>query len=80
LNYKEDLDKMRKYIIMIEKTLDGYNASVPILPGCVAMADTKKEVEKLIYETILFHIEGLEKEGLSIPEENDVEVETMVFA
>ncbi len=71
---------MHRYIVLIEKTEDGYNASVPALPGCVAMADTKKEVEGLIYEAILFHIEGMKKEGLEIPEESETEVQMMVFA
>ena len=70
---------MKKYIVYIEKTSDGYCASVPILPGCVAMADTKEEVEQLIYDAILLHIEGLEKDGIAVPVENNVEVETMVF-
>lgn len=71
---------MRKYTVLIEKSLDGFCASVPALPGCVAMADTKKEVEELIYEAILFHIEGMQKDGLAVPEEADTDVEVMVFA
>jgi len=71
---------VRKYTVIIEKTSDGYCASVPVLPGCAAMADTKKEVEQLIYEAILFHLEGMEQEGLPIPEDNETEVETLVFA
>jgi predicted RNase H-like HicB family nuclease len=71
---------MHRYIVLIEKTADGYSASVPALPGCVAMADTKKEAEELIYQAILFHIEGMKEEGLDIPEESETEVETMVFA
>ncbi|OHD65135.1 MAG: hypothetical protein A2176_00370 [Spirochaetes bacterium RBG_13_51_14] len=71
---------MHRYIVLIEKTEDGYSASVPALPGCVAMADTKKETEELIYQAILFHIEGMKEEGMEIPEESDTEVETMVFA
>lgn len=70
---------MHKYTVVIEKTSDGFSASVPALTGCVAMADTKKEVETLIYEAILFHLEGMAKEGLPIPEEDETEVETMVF-
>ncbi len=71
---------MHKYTIIIEKTADGYCASVPALPGCTAMADTKKEVEQMIYEAIIFHLEGMVKSGLAIPEESDTEVETMVFS
>ncbi len=70
---------MYKYIVVIEKTSDGYSASVPALPGCVAMADTKDKTEELIYQAIRLHIEGLKREGLEVPVERDVEVETMVF-
>lgn len=71
---------MYRYIVIIEKTGDGYSASVPALPGCVAMADTRNETEELIYQAILFHIEGMKEAGLEIPTETNVEVETMVFA
>ncbi len=71
---------MRKYTVLIEKTEDGYCASVPMLPGCVAMADTKAEVEELIYEAILFHLEGMEKDGTPVPIEPETDVEVMVFA
>ncbi|QMW01997.1 type II toxin-antitoxin system HicB family antitoxin [Spirosoma foliorum] len=70
---------MKKYLVIIEKSDTGYGAYVPDLPGCVATAPTKDEVERLIYEGIQFHIEGLELEGLSIPVASS-EAETMVFA
>ncbi len=38
------------------------------LPGCVAVADTKKEVLKLIQEAIEFYIEGLREDGQPIPQ------------
>ena len=70
---------MKKYLVIIEKAETGYGAYVPDLPGCVATAPTKDEVERLIYEGIQFHIEGLELEGLAIPVASS-EAETMVFA
>ncbi len=71
---------MRTYTVIIEKTADGYCASVPTLPGCVAMANTKAEVETLVYEAIRFHIEGLIEEHLPVPEEHETFIETMVIA
>jgi len=69
---------MRKYVVLFEKSKDGFSAYVPDLPGCVAFGDTKEETEKLIYEAIIFHIEGLEKENLPVnPSITDSEV--MVF-
>ncbi|MCD6300289.1 MAG: type II toxin-antitoxin system HicB family antitoxin, partial [Dehalococcoidales bacterium] len=40
----------------------------PDLPGCIATGSTRNEVEKNIKEAISFHIEGLVKDGLPLPE------------
>ncbi len=70
---------MKRYLVVFEKSESGYGAYVPDLPGCVATALTKNDVEQLIYEAIRFHIEGLEEEGLPIPVPTS-EAEIMVFA
>lgn len=57
-----------KYTILIEKTDNGYSASVPDLPGCIAAADTKTEVEALIRDAIVLHLESLHEHGNLIPE------------
>jgi predicted RNase H-like HicB family nuclease len=57
-----------KYAVVIEKAANNYSAYVPDLPGCVAVGDTIEEVERSIREAITFHLEGLQKDGLSIPE------------
>jgi len=57
-----------RYGIIIEKGENNYSAYVPDLPGCVAVGDTIEEVKQEIAEAIEFHIEGLRKDGLSIPE------------
>ena len=56
-----------KYAVMIERGPTSYGATVPDLPGCVAMAETLEEVETLIREAIDFHIEGLLQDGQPIP-------------
>jgi len=56
-----------RYIIILEKSENSFGAYVPDLPGCVAVAETKTEVLKLIQETIEFHLKGLREEGNSIP-------------
>ena len=56
-----------KYAVIIEKGENGYGAYVPDLPGCIAAADTKEEIKKLIHEAIEFHIEGLKEDGEPIP-------------
>jgi predicted RNase H-like HicB family nuclease len=56
-----------KYAVIIEEGENGFGAYVPDLPGCIAAADTKEEVKKLIHEAIEFHIEGLKEDGEPIP-------------
>jgi predicted RNase H-like HicB family nuclease len=63
---------MRKILIIIEKENDSYGAYSPDLPGCVAVGATREEVEEKMYETISFHIEGLEEDGLPIPESRSI--------
>lgn len=70
---------MQRYLVIFEKTATGYSAYVPDLPGCIATGRTKNEAEKLIYESIKFHLEGLKAEKIKIPK-NTVESEMMVFA
>jgi predicted RNase H-like HicB family nuclease len=57
-----------KYAVIIEKGGTSYGASVPDLPGCIAVGETLEEVQRLIREAIAFHLEGLKLEGLPIPE------------
>ena len=56
-----------KYAVVIEKGPTSYGATVPDLPGCVAVAETLDEVETLIREAIDFHIEGLRRDSLPVP-------------
>ena len=56
-----------QYLVVVEKSDNGFGAYVPDLPGCVAAADTRAKVVSLIRETIEFHIEGLKRSGDSIP-------------
>ena len=57
-----------RYAIVIEKGATSYGASVPDLPGCVAVGETLEEAKELIQEAITLHLEGLRAEGLPIPE------------
>jgi predicted RNase H-like HicB family nuclease len=57
-----------KYGVVIEKGETSYGAYVPDLPGCIAVGETLEEVEQLIREAVQFHIEGLQEEGLPVPE------------
>ena len=57
-----------RYAIVFEKGSTSYGAYVPDLPGCVAAAETKDEVIRLIQEAVEFHFEEMREEGLQIPE------------
>ena len=57
-----------KYAVLIEKTDNGYSAYAPDLPGCVAAADTRTEVEDLLREAIVLHLESLREHGEPIPQ------------
>jgi predicted RNase H-like HicB family nuclease len=58
-----------RYAIVIEREpgSKNYSAYVPDLPGCVATGDTVEEVKRLMQEGIEFHLEGLRKDGQTIP-------------
>jgi len=70
---------MVKYVVVFEKTDDGYSAYVPDLPGCIATGKTRNTAEKLIIEAIQFHLEGLKEEKMKIPVHKS-DAETFVFA
>ena len=56
-----------KYVVVVEKGETSYGAYVPDLPGCIAAAETKDEVLRLIHEAIEFHVEGLREDGQPTP-------------
>jgi predicted RNase H-like HicB family nuclease len=57
-----------RYATIIEKMPNNYSAYVPDLPGCVATGLTIEEISIEIQSAISFHLEGLQLEGLAIPE------------
>ena len=59
----------RQYLIVIEGSDDaGYSAYAPDLPGCVASAGTRDDVQREMRDAITFHLEGLQAAGETIPE------------
>lgn len=57
-----------QYLVVIERGPSSYGAYVPDLAGCVAVGQTREEVETLIHEAIEFHLEGMREDGQPIPE------------
>jgi predicted RNase H-like HicB family nuclease len=56
-----------EYLVVVEKGATSYGAYVPDLPGCVAVAETRREVLKLIREGIALHVEALRESGEPVP-------------
>lgn len=47
----------RQYLVVIEPSETGYGAYVPDVPGCIAVGETRAEVEQLIREALEAHLE-----------------------
>jgi predicted RNase H-like HicB family nuclease len=56
-----------KYAVVVERGPSSYGATVPDLPGCVAVGETREEVAALIEEAIEKHIAVLRARGLPVP-------------
>jgi predicted RNase H-like HicB family nuclease len=63
---------MKRYAVVIEKADGNYSAYVPDLPGCVATGPTMAAIEAEIRNAIRFHIEGLQADGLEVPEPTSI--------
>lgn len=57
-----------KYLVVVEPTNTGFSAYSPDLPGCVSTGRSREEVERNMQEAIEFHVEGLQRSGLQVPE------------
>ena len=57
-----------KYVVVYEKSVTGWAAYVPDLPGVIATGSTKEETQQLIREAIELHLEGLREDKMPIPE------------
>ena len=57
-----------QYLVVVEKGDSGFGAYVPDLPGCIAAADTRDEVVRLIREAMEIHVEELKESGDPVPE------------
>ncbi len=56
-----------KYAVVIERGPSSFGATVPDLPGCVAVGATRDEVAALIEEAIEEHIAVLRDQGMAVP-------------
>lgn len=56
-----------KVLVVVETTDTGFSAYSPDLPGCVASAETREEVEVQMREAVEFHLDGLREDGVAPP-------------
>jgi predicted RNase H-like HicB family nuclease len=59
---------MKEYAVIFEKTSTGWSAYAPDLPGLGVAGPTYEATEQLIRDGIAFHIEGLLRDGETVPE------------
>ncbi len=63
---------MRTYTVILTPDLEegGYTVRVPALPGCNTQGETLEEAIAMAKDAIRCHINGLLKDGLPVPDED----------
>jgi predicted RNase H-like HicB family nuclease len=61
-----------RYAVVIEKAGTNYSAYVPDLPGCIATGATVAAAGQEIRAAIRFYLDGLQEDGLPIPEATSI--------
>ena len=64
---------MRRYTILLERDPEdgSYTVSVPTLPGIVTQGRDLQDAIEMARDAIRCHIDGLLKDGLPIPDEDE---------
>ncbi|MHB8189907.1 MAG: type II toxin-antitoxin system HicB family antitoxin [Ferrimicrobium sp.] len=60
--------------VVYKRTDSGWSAYVPALPGVEVTGVSRTETDQLLGEAIAEHLDEMRKEGLPIPERDDIEV------
>ena len=60
-------EKFMRYLVVIERSESSWGAHVPDIPGCVAVGESREEVERLIKEAIDLHLDDLRRRAQPIP-------------
>ncbi len=58
----------RTYSVVIEEGPTNFSAYILELPGCIAAAESRDEVKRLIVESGAMHIQTLLEQGEELPE------------
>jgi predicted RNase H-like HicB family nuclease len=54
-----------KYAVVLERSDTGVGASIPDLPGCLAVRETEDEVRELIRAAVELHLEAMRHDGIA---------------
>ncbi len=63
---------MTNYLVVIEAGDTSFGAYVPDLPGCMAVAESRHEVTRLIREAIEHHVADLRASNRPVPRPSSV--------
>lgn len=58
---------MYRFLVIIEQGETSYGAYAPDLPGCVAVGDTREEVEQNMREAMAMHLQSMIDDQEPIP-------------
>lgn len=71
-------DTILNYHVVFEEQPDGgYTVTVPSLQGCITEGDTFEEAKSNAAEAISVYVESLMIDGLEVPRDSSVIVETI---
>lgn len=59
---------MMQYTVVYERGPRNWSAYSPDVPGCVAAAESRAEIERVFQEALVFHIAELREDGQPVPE------------
>ena len=59
---------MNKYVVLFEKSTNGFGAYAPDLPGCVATGRTLDETRQRMAQAMDMHLTAMREDGEEIPE------------
>jgi predicted RNase H-like HicB family nuclease len=62
------------YAVIIEGGSGAYSGYAPDLPGCIAAGSSPEEVESLMRDAIVLHIDSLRSHGEAVPPPSAVAV------
>ncbi len=65
---------MTKYLVLYEKSSNGFGAYAPDLPGCVATERNLEETRARMSKAIEMHLTAMREDGEPIPEPSHYEL------